>query len=187
MALSRCMRSCVRRMKRSSRAGAGVGSAGGMWPNMAPADAGIPLPAIGGVDVTAGRALDDPWRHAKSMRCRACYRRGGGFPQERQDSCYIQLRSQDLGRRSWAWLSSPRLGIAAGQSIARRGRPITAHCLVQCPLKTRQAGNTRYHGPSRASAGCVMMCLGNIEPADLGPVYHRHDSRDKSRTLLQPA
>lgn len=35
-------------MKRSSRAGAGVGSAGGMWPNMAPADAGIPLQLIGG-------------------------------------------------------------------------------------------------------------------------------------------
>ncbi|KAH8627760.1 hypothetical protein IG631_17528 [Alternaria alternata] len=72
------------------------------------------------------------------MRCRACYRRGGGFPQERQDSCYIQLRSQDLGRRSWAWLSSPRLGIAAGQSIARRGRPITARMGDPAQLSSRR-------------------------------------------------
>ena len=77
------------------------------------------------------------------MRCRACYRRGGDFPQERQDSCYIQLRSQDLGRRSWAWLSSPRLGIGAGQSVSRRGRPITARVggpsatLFQTPLRPK--------------------------------------------------
>lgn len=28
---------------------------------------------------------------------------GRGFPQERQDSCYIQLALSRLGRRSWAW------------------------------------------------------------------------------------
>jgi len=41
------MRNCTRRGMRWLIAGAAVGSAGGEWPNMTPADAGIPLPAIG--------------------------------------------------------------------------------------------------------------------------------------------
>lgn len=122
------------------------------------------------------------------MRCRACYRRGGDFPQERQDSCYIQLRSQDLGRRSWAWLSSPRLGIGAGQSISRRGRPITAcvggpsATLFQTPLrpKTEFAAATWPH-----VVGAPSSHLYHLRPLSwLAPTMLSNAEQTDRRTLV---
>jgi hypothetical protein len=80
-----------------------------------------------------------PGRYAKSSRHGACYSGGRGFPQERQDSCYIGLTlsrtwEKVLGLASTIARASQGLGIVLeqvedggyGQSRLAKVDPVTS-------------------------------------------------------------